>query len=124
GPTFTDRLNGIIQRGSGEPKPELRRFHLDFPGGTPREFVKAVQKASGLPVNVIISDENNDTMLSAIRVDDVTVPELFQAVSRASHREVRYGNNSITVGCSFNTEGSTTENSIWSFNNYKGPTPL
>src|SRR5215216_3206371 len=60
-------------------KNHFPRFDLDFPGGTPKQFVKAVEKAGGKPVNVVVSDENDDVRLPALSVKNVTVPELFQA---------------------------------------------
>ena len=52
GSTFSDRLQNIIQRASNPaPEPPLNRFNLDFPGGTPKELVAAIEKTSGRPID-------------------------------------------------------------------------
>src|ERR1035437_7428839 len=57
-PTYTPRLAprlGSPQAGA----PVLTKFNLDFPGGTPKELVAAIEKAMGKPLNVIISSDEN-----------------------------------------------------------------
>src|SRR5262245_30780122 len=61
----------------------LKHFDLDFPGGTPREFVAAISKAMGRPLNVVIPESNADVPIMPIKVSNVTVPELFRAIQSA-----------------------------------------
>src|SRR5436309_2083882 len=60
------------------------RFNLDFPGGTPEQLVRAIEKASGKPVNVVIPAEYADVKLPPVRMKEATVPQLFQALTQAS----------------------------------------
>ncbi|HEX5176631.1 MAG TPA: hypothetical protein VFV83_06365 [Chthoniobacteraceae bacterium] len=64
------------------------RFDLNFPGGNVREFVAAVTKALGRPVNVIIPKEAEATTIPPVEVYAVTVNALFGALSNASMRQV------------------------------------
>src|SRR5438270_450417 len=59
---------------------ELSKFDLDFPGGTPKELVSAIQKSAGKPLNVIIPDEFADTRLPALKMKNVDVAQLFRAL--------------------------------------------
>ena len=104
----------------------LKHFDLDFPGGSPREFVAAISKAMGKPLNVIIPESNADAQIMPIKVSSVTVPELFRAIQTASAREVPIvtgtqpgGGRNIqfkTASLSFlsNSEPETDE-TIWAF---------
>src|SRR5512146_3341295 len=85
--TFSERLQTIINRaGQAEPEPKLTQFSLDFPGGTPKELVAAIEKAMGRPLNVIIPEELASTKLPALKMSGVTVPQLFQALTAASRK--------------------------------------
>src|SRR4051812_26179833 len=57
---------------------ELTKFDLDFPGGTPRELVAAIQIAWSKPLNAIVPDEYVGTKLPALKMKQVTVPQLFE----------------------------------------------
>src|SRR5262249_32102214 len=108
----------------------LQRFDLDFPGGTPRELVKAIEKASGKPLNAVIRAEDADIRLAAVSVKNVNVAQLFSALIEVS-RETQvvetgrnYGGGRVggisqytyhNSWYGFRTEGSPTENSIWYF---------
>ena len=48
---------------SATPDKNLVKFDLDFPGGTPRQLVEAINKASGKPLNAIIPDESANIKL-------------------------------------------------------------
>lgn len=65
---------------------ELTRFDLDFPGGTPRQLVSAIQSAMGRPLNAVVPDEFADTKLPALKMNSVNVAQLFQALEQSSHR--------------------------------------
>jgi hypothetical protein len=64
------------------------RFDLNFPGGNVREFVAAVTKALGKPVNVIIAKEAEATTIPPVEVYGVTVKALFEALGNASRRQI------------------------------------
>lgn len=114
----------------------LTKFDLDFPGGTPEDLVKAVEKVIGKPLNTIIPDECSELKISAVSVKNVTVAQLFDALTSVSKKEVRYVGSSYdgfdaggkydehntTYG--FKSEGVPSENSIWYFYWDKGPMPV
>ena len=113
--------------------PHLRKFDLDFPGGTPKALVSAIEKASvrqdsGLRLNVIIPDEFASTRLPALKMNNVDVPQLFQALEMASQTREKivtgnyyYGGGTrqqfseaiTTYG--FKTQGNVSDDSIWYF---------
>ncbi len=111
--------------------PPLTRFNLNFPGGTPAQLVKAVQKATGKPLNVIIPDEDANIGLPPLKMDNVDVAQLFQTLGAASKKiETRntsvllngpyygspgYSYTTVTTGYGFKTDGSLSDNSIWYF---------
>ena len=100
------------------------RFDLDFPGGTPAELVAAIEKASGRPLNVIIPEDHARTRLPALRLHQVDVPKLFEALFEAMKRqEFRMSANFDTSGSETHTVFQTkdrppTESSIWFFQVY------
>lgn len=72
---------------TGQPIPgkdSNKRFDFKFNGGTPRQFVDAVSAQSGLKVNVMIPTEDASQQLPAIDVYNVTIPQLFGAITQAS----------------------------------------
>jgi hypothetical protein len=71
----------------GQRTPELTKFDLDFPGGTPKELVAAIQKSLGKPLNVIIPDEFADTRIPALKMKNVDASQLFQAIEAASSKQ-------------------------------------
>jgi hypothetical protein len=109
----------------------LRRFDLNFMGGAPRELVKAIEKATGKPLNAVIPDDcNSDVRIPEISVRNVTVAQLFEAVTLASKDTRRYnsgmgpmggGWSVMTLTYGFRTEGTPNENSIWYFYREKLP---
>ena len=68
-------------RSEPAPEPALTRFNLDFPGGTPKELVAAIEKAMGRPLNAIVPDELADTKLPALKMNSVDVAQLFSALT-------------------------------------------
>src|SRR6266566_1562223 len=66
----------------------LVKFDMDFPGGTPRQLVEAIEKASGKSLNAIIPDEHADLKLPPLKMKSVTVPELFNALQSSSLKRV------------------------------------
>lgn len=97
-------LPGLSRPGSaaggagGGDAEDAPRFDLKFPGGKVKEFVAAVAKALGKPVNVIISRESEDTEIPALDVSRVTVRDLFRALSNSSRREVAVPVNIQSTG--------------------------
>ncbi|HEY1719073.1 MAG TPA: hypothetical protein VGH42_12370 [Verrucomicrobiae bacterium] len=113
----------------------LTKFNLDFPGGTPAELVKAIEKAMGKPLNAIIPDEFANEQLPPLKMNNVNVPRLFQALQLASVKQVQYvtgtyfggfgvSNPSYSTFMSdygFKTEGPETDDSVWYFFESKPP---
>jgi hypothetical protein len=118
-----------MQQASTEPEPALTRFNLDFPGGTPRELVAAIEKAMGRPVNVIIPEELAETKLPALKMNGVTVSQLFQGLTAASRKSEAvvsggggYGMPAsyqiAQTGCGFrqgSEGGRPSDDTIWYF---------
>src|SRR5216117_765601 len=72
------------------PDSKLTRFDLNFPGGTPKELVEAIEKSSGKPLNAIIPDELAKMRLPALKMNGVTAPQLFDALSAATSKTETY----------------------------------
>ena len=124
GGQFSERLQSIIQRAGAPPsaEPSLTKFSLDFPGGTPRELVAAIEKATGRPLNAIIPDELAATRLPALKMNSVDVSQLFQALaaaSRKSEAQILGPSNISFVDTSYGfrqgSEGRATDDTIWYF---------
>jgi hypothetical protein len=98
----------------------LPRFDLDFPGGTPKDLVKAIEKASGKPLNAIIPTEDANLKMPPISVKNVIAPELFQALEQVSLQAAMYRTGMNTyqtykLASGFRTLDTPTENSVWYF---------
>jgi hypothetical protein len=109
----------------------LTKFDLDFPGGTPRDLVKAIEKATHKTLNTVIPEQNANLKIPAISVKNVTVVQLFEVLGKTSahherhvwrafsdsmHQEtlsnpITYYEREFTYG--FRTEGVPNDNSIW-----------
>jgi len=121
--TFAQR----VAQASSQDQSKLTPFDLDFPGGTPAELVAAIEKATGKPLNAIIPTDDADTQLPPLKMNNVVVHRLFDALKAASERTVavqtsfamgNYGSSysQSQVGYGFNTSDSpVTDNSIWNF---------
>jgi len=102
---------------------DVPRFNLTFPGGKVREFVVAVAKALGKPVNVIIPKEAEATVIPRVDVFGVTVSALFRALGNASKRQILVpdgvpGNAAqySEFGFSFLSEGDdNSPENVWTF---------
>src|SRR5690242_14620396 len=70
-------------RGS-ERESHLTRFDLDFAGGTPNDLVRAIEKATGKPLNIVIPTGAADVPLPPLKMRGITVAELFKALQAAS----------------------------------------
>ena len=103
----------------------LATFDLKFPGGGPTDLVKAIEAASGKPLNVIISKQDEDIELPPLKMTGVNVAQLFQALEPMSVKNVAvvtgtygYGPtqySTMVTSYGFKTTGDPTENSIWYF---------
>jgi hypothetical protein len=109
--------------------PGLTKFNLDFPGGTPRELVAAIERATGKPLNAIIPTDQATVKLPPLKMNNVDAAHLFKALMLASIKQVSYetgktyggfGGPTTTYVTSntaygFKTEGEPTDNSVWYF---------
>jgi len=127
---FSARLQNIIERASATPaaEPSLTKFDLDFPGGTPKALVAAIQKAMGRPLNAIIPDELADTKLPALKMNSVDVSQLFAALESASRKSeavvtsggyagapTSYQTMNTRSGFRQGSEGTLSDETIWYF---------
>ncbi len=121
------------------PAPEkkgLTTFDLDFPGGTPRDLVAAIQKAMGRPLNAIVPDQFADTKLPALTLRGVDVNQLFKSIELSSRKNEAvtsgnypglggYQNYQIqTTYYGFRTDGPMNDDAIWYFYVEKPAMPL
>ena len=118
---------------------ELTRFSLDFPGGTPKALVEAIQKAMGKPLNAIVPDEYAEMKIPALKMANVNVQQLFSALEQASRKTQAYESGSyygggeygrfssiqqVTTSYGFQQgPGSLTDDTIWYFRAEKPPMP-
>jgi hypothetical protein len=96
---------------------ELNRFDLDFPGGTAHELAKAIQKQPAKrpggdvgpnPLNLIVASDSMSALLPPIRVENVTVADLFEALGKISSRK----NERVYT---FSCQGFPHNSSVWTF---------
>jgi len=111
----------------------LTKFNLDFPGGTPAELVKSIEKATGKPLNAIIPTEDTGIPLPPLKMNDVLTPQLFAAVEAASRKTVTVQNSGplsgsyspVNTDFGFRTaDNPISDSSIWYFYADKPPLPL
>src|SRR5712671_2577137 len=100
--------------------PALTKFDLDFKGGSPKDLVAAIQKASGKPLNAIVPDELADVKIPALKMKNVDVPQLFKALEGASSKMelTKYNNNyqqTHTVYGFRSNPGTVSDDTIWYF---------
>jgi hypothetical protein len=122
------RLLDLVNPPAKQP-PGLTKFNLDFPGGTPAQLVKGIEKAMGKPLNVIIPDGNADTKIPALKMSNVDVPHLFNAVVNMSYKYAPsisgFGTQQREVVSSYGFETKdnyVSDDSIWYFFVYEAPT--
>jgi hypothetical protein len=93
---------------------------LDFGGGNPMALVEAIEKATHKPLNVIIPNDERNVSIPPIKLTNVTVPELFQALNTASSRRELVGNNIYICSYGFETKGHG-EDAVWYFHSTEPP---
>jgi len=115
--------------GTPSPAPSLTKFNLDFPGGTPKQLVAAIEKATGKPLNAIVSEEFASTKLPPLKMNGVDVSKLFKALEISSYKTAPYVTGTYTDGSGatrsmyqqsmtsygFRTEGPLSDDSVWYF---------
>lgn len=115
---------------------DMLPFDLDFPGGTPIQLVKAMEKAIGKPLNVIVPEELATFKLPALKMNQVTAYQLFTTMEQASQKSVRIVTGSQSFGSGghqeqyqqfteaygFRTIGNWTPRA-WFFHQVKAPQP-
>jgi len=102
----------VAQMEQGVANKPLPTIDLDFPGGMPGDLTKAIEKASGTSLNVIIPKQDADVQLPAFKLKHVTVPEVFDAlriVGRTHNTEQE------RVTYEFMSSGKNKEEAIWVF---------
>jgi hypothetical protein len=104
-------------RPDNPPQSAWQKFDFDFPGGSPRALVSAIEKATGKPLNVIISKEDETVEIPAVKFKTITVPDLFFALAKASQSHQQPARNFYQ----FETQG-LAENTIFIFKCFK-PNP-
>lgn len=114
GSSFSERVNQLKAQ-ANQDAAALTPFNLDFPGGTPRQLADAIEKSMGKPVNVIIPDEYANAKLPPIKVNGVTLPQLFQTLLEGSYKHSPSG--SVINSYGFQTASGTrpTDTAIWTF---------
>lgn len=94
-------------------------FNLEFPGGTPAQLVQAIEQAMHKPLNVIINHEDENVAIPPVKLNNITVVQLFNALEAASQKEVAMPNRpgfTFITGYGFKTVDSpATDASIWRF---------
>lgn len=98
----------------GEPA-KLLKFSIDFPGGTPKQLVTAMEKAIGRPINAIILEEHANAQIPPLKMNNVDVPQLFLALQTASSKTMSFGQQSWRTTYGFRTQGNVSEDTIWTF---------
>ncbi len=123
GPTFQQRLQVIQRAASPQTEaPELTKFNLDFPGGTPKELVAAIEKAMSKPLNVIIPEEDAATKLPPVKASDMDAGKLFRTLSENGLKYEPGQPGSIVRNYGFKTiDDRPSDNSLWTFYSYTKP---
>jgi len=130
-PTANIPTRALSSPGQNQPEPpKLTTFSLDFPGGTPGELVAAIEKAMGKPLNAIIPVDQFQVRLPPLKMSNVDVSQLFQALELTSMKTEAYVTGTTYSGgygggqqsyqqmrtsYGFRTPGAHSDESIWYF---------
>ncbi len=103
-------------RFQSQPAPNLTRFNLDFPGGTPKELVADIERAMGRPVNVIVPEDANAVRLPALKMNSIDVAQLFHALSlRGQSDDIVLNGQRYALSYLFEAQPPYSDDSIWTF---------
>ena len=124
-PPPSSDLNARVQnivRAATSAEPLLTKFSLNFPGGTPKQLIAAIEKAMAKPLNAIIPPEHADTMLPPLTMNNVDVQQLFRALELTSQKTEAYVTSrqptsyqQMRTSYGFRTQGDLSDASIWYF---------
>lgn len=122
GQSFSDRFQNL-PRAAAAAEPSLTKFNLDFPGGTPKQLVAAIEKAMAKPLNAIIPPEHANVVLPPLKMNNVDVRQLFQALELTSQKTESYVTGTGPVqsyqqartSYGFRTQGQFSDEAIWYF---------
>lgn len=137
--TFSQRAQAASKALAVE-EVKLTKFNLDFPGGTPRQLIGAIEKAMGKPVNAIIPTEHADVKLPPLKMANVDVRQLFQTLELTSQKTEAYVTGTTYGGGAYGSQnnyqqmrtsygfrtsgGNASDDSIWYFYVEKPNMPL
>jgi hypothetical protein len=93
-PGFSERLSSNLR--AAPDQSAWQKFDFDFPGGSPRDLVSAIEKTTGKTLNVIIPKEDETVEISALKFKGITVPDLFRALAMASQSQQQAGGTFYT----------------------------
>src|SRR5882672_1846950 len=104
--------------------PGFATFNINFLGGPPEKLVLMITNQTHKPLNVIIPPDYADTELPPLNLNNVTVPQLFDALEQASKRKVTYLSGlgvpgayqniqQGATGFGFKTTDPKREDSVW-----------
>jgi len=105
----------VVREASEPSSSDSIRFNLDFPGGTVVEFVDAIGKARGTPVNVVIPEELKTVMMPDMKMTQVDARALFEAASTALVRTVRFSRRGLSGSEQRGYVFRTVRDGVWSF---------
>lgn len=104
----------------GVEPPALPIFNLNFPGGSPELFIEYINEElrNIAPLNAIIPKEYADIQVPPMKLIDVNVQQVFEALGSATSKLEHWTdqNNRIQTSSSsftFQTAKPVTKNSIW-----------
>jgi hypothetical protein len=115
----------------GRGQVDLPKFDLQFAGGKPAQLVEVINAELGGTLNVVLPKEAEEVEIPAMRLKDVNVSQVFDALSHISQKQVAYettqmvqqgggfaarpGTQYYNQYYGFRTDGPITENSVWYF---------
>lgn len=79
---------GIPSSPSAQAGAEMTTFDLDFPGGDPQSLVNALNLRLDGTLNVIIHPEHLNVKIPALKMRNVNVAQVFDALQKASVQQV------------------------------------
>ena len=71
----------FVPPGQSTETPNALRFDIEFPGGSPAEFAKALSSAAGEGVNLLIPEGVEDLRIPKLKLSQVTVQDVLNGLS-------------------------------------------